>query len=219
MIRAFKNVVRNAICTCLPVVWRIPKSDGILLTFDDGPDPNVTPAVLDLLRQYEAKALFFISGCRIKNAPELLKRIVDEGHVLGNHSFAHRKDSIFGWKACADDMKKCNEEIAKYVSGPMKFYRAPHGQLGLAPFLAAKKVGLRYIRWSVSIRDWELPDADAADAVSETKRYGDVLVRHVKPGDIVLLHDYNNPLVVEVLKIALPMWKEKGWALDRWECL
>jgi len=202
---------------CLLVVWRMPKSNGILLTFDDGPDPNVTPAVLDLLRQYGAKAMFFVSGCCIETAPELLTRIVAEGHALGNHSFAHRRYRVLDWKKCADDLEKCNEAIAKYVSELVKFYRPPHGQLGWAPFLAVKKAGMRYIRWSVSIRDWELRDVDAANVIPEVKRFGDILVRQVKPGDIVLLHDYENPLVVEALKIALPVWKERGWALDQWD--
>ena len=128
IIRALKNAMRTVICVCFSVVRRIPKSDGILLTFDDGPDPNVTLAVLDLLRQYEAKAIFFICGRRIENAPEMLARIVAEGHVLGNHSFAHwkRPDTPGGWKEYANDLKKCDEAIAEYIPEPVKLFRAPH---------------------------------------------------------------------------------------------
>ena len=188
----------------------IPKENGILLTFDDGPDANVTPAVLDLLRHYEAKAIFFICGRRIENAPELLAQIVAEGHVLGNHSFIHCNDKDPGRKEYTEDLKKCNEEIAQYVNEPVKLFRAPKGSLGWAPLLASRKVGLRYVHWSVSVEDWELRDCE------ESKRRGEILVQQTKPGNIVLLHD-DNPCVLEILKIALPAWKEKGWALNQWD--
>ncbi len=208
MFGSLKNFVRNCVCCCFSVTRRIPRSRGILLTFDDGPDPRVTPAVLDLLRQYDAKAIFFICGRRIENAPELLARIVAEGHALGNHSFAHWREKDPGPEEYAGDLRKCQAMIAEHVAEPTRFFRAPKGSLGLAPLLAPKKLGLRYIHWSVSVEDWDLRD------VEEAKKRGERLVQKTQPGDIVLLHD-DNPCVLEILKIALPAWKEKGWNLDQ----
>ncbi|MGL6225911.1 MAG: polysaccharide deacetylase family protein [Thermoguttaceae bacterium] len=182
--------------------------NGYLLTFDDGPDPMVTPAVLDLLRKYNAKAIFFICGRRIENAPELLAKIVEEGHALGNHSFAHWHNNDPGIKEYTDDLKICQKMIAQLVSVPTKFFRAPKGSLRPAALIAPKKLSLRYIHWSVSVEDWNLRDHE------EAKKRGKLLVEKTRPGDIVLLHD-DNPCVLDILEVALPVWVEKGYALDQ----
>src|SRR5580765_718578 len=95
------------------------------LTFDDGPNSNYTPKILDILKENNIKATFFVCGKNVKKNPEILKRIADEGHLIGNHSYSHSllKSIIF----FSPEVEKTNNMVKEIVGKTPKFYRAPYG--------------------------------------------------------------------------------------------
>jgi len=179
------------------VIQRMPGADHALFTFDDGPHPEVTPAVLDLLAEFGLTAIFFIVGNRIPRAPHLLRRILAEGHQIGNHTFHHPLDCIPPLPAYFRDIQQCQATLEQHTGMRPTLFRPPLGALTPASLLAPRLARLRTMLWSVDVEDWRLRnDHDAIEA-------GHRLACSASAGDIVLLHD-DNPCVVRVLETALP---------------
>jgi peptidoglycan/xylan/chitin deacetylase (PgdA/CDA1 family) len=185
---------------------------SVLLTLDDGPDPDVTPAVLDRLDAYGAKAAFFVVGRRLKRAGDLLARIHRAGHVVGNHSHLHRDRYVLSDGPHATiaeyyrDCARCQLAIEERLGARPRWFRPPGGRLTVTTLLVPRLLGLRCITWSQDVEDWrfrELTDARAG---------ADALVRAIRPGDIVLLHD-NNPRVLDLLDVLLPALQARGFDL------
>src|SRR5947207_11627153 len=101
--------------------------NSVLLTFDDGPHRESTPIVLELLKEHKARAVFFIVGARIQRAPHLLKRILEEGHALGNHSYSHPLERQHWFGAYLQDLRKCQNAIEQLTHQRPKFFRPPLG--------------------------------------------------------------------------------------------
>lgn len=182
--------------------------DSLLLTFDDGPHPEVTPAVLDRLDAHGARAVFFIVGNRIERAPDLLPEIRRRGHLIGNHSYEHN-GSRLGTRGYFRDLKRCQEEVAHLTGERPRLHRPPRGRINLATLLAPPLLGLRTLHWSVEIRDLNIRSSSEARSGAEQLR------RLCRPGDVVLLHD-NNPHVIDVLDTALPILRHRGLDLRSW---
>lgn len=123
-----KRLFPKLLCT-------MPKSEHpcLYLSFDDGPNPNVSPWVLETLKKYEAKATFFCIGKKAENHPELLDQIIAEGHRLGNHSYSHPN----GWKSNCAEYVADVEHCAKWVNS--KLFRPPYGRIGLSQISALQK--------------------------------------------------------------------------------
>lgn len=155
---------------------------AVALTFDDGPDPAWTPKVLDQLRGARVKATFCLVGTEVRKHPELVVRIVREGHQLCNHSWQH--DFDLGRRPLADiraDLIRTNEAIQAVVPGAkVPFYRQPGGRWTPEVVAVARKLGMRSLHWSVDPQDWAKPTA-----ATLAKR----VVRGARPGAIVLMHD------------------------------
>jgi peptidoglycan/xylan/chitin deacetylase (PgdA/CDA1 family) len=179
---------------------------SVLLTFDDGPHPRVTPAVLDRLRQYEARAVFFVVGRRVAAAPRLLCRIRDEGHLLGNHGFLHVRAERLGFWGYQQDLHSGQEVIAAQTGERPTLFRPPFGQLSPTTVTAARGLGLRLMGWSLDSQDWSCRTAEAAQRAAEQ------LLQEVQPRDIVLLHDDHDG-VVRILDRVLPALKAQGLEL------
>ena len=121
---------------------KIRSADSVLLTFDDGPHPEVTPAVLDRLRKYGARALFFVVGSRISKAPHLLERILAEGHVIGNHSYEHRLEKDPRLISYLSDVRRCQRLLMNMTGVAPKHFRAPMGRQTAGALFGAAAVGL-----------------------------------------------------------------------------
>jgi peptidoglycan/xylan/chitin deacetylase (PgdA/CDA1 family) len=194
---------------------RLPSGRSILLTFDDGPDPAATPAVLDRLRAANARAVFFVVGRRAEAHPDLLRRIHDAGHLIGNHSHTHLRPQRFRLAAYRRDLARCQDAIARTIGQSSRLFRPPYGRLSPVSLLAPRMLGLRTVTWSLDVRDWDCRDAVAAD------RAGRELVARAVSRDIVLLHD-NHEGVPTVLDRALPVLHDRYdlaggvEALSRW---
>lgn len=174
----------------------------IAITIDDGPDPKITPRVLDLLDRYRASASFFVIGERAATYPDLANEIVKRGHSVENHSQRHsRWFSFYGPGAFRRDIENAQSSIQKATGDAPFFFRAPAGLRNPLLYPALNRLGLRYVTWTR--RGF---DTVAADTQKIMRR----LTRNLAPGDILLLHDGHSastdsgqPVILEVLPSLL----------------
>ncbi len=153
----------------------------VALTFDDGPDPTSTPAVLEALDELGWRATFFMLGEMVRKAPGLAAEVAAAGHEVGVHGDQHRTLLRLGPRTTRDDIRRATDEIASATGVQPGWYRPPFGTLSVGGLLAARRLGLRVVLWTAWGRDWraEATGASVAD---------DVLDGFVD-GGTVLLHD------------------------------
>jgi peptidoglycan/xylan/chitin deacetylase (PgdA/CDA1 family) len=161
--------------------WRFNTSEKVVyLTFDDGPIPEMTPWVLDLLDKYGIKATFFCVGDNVRKYPEIYQMVRDRGHNVGNHTFHH----LQGWKVDKETYLKDIEEAAKLINS--KLFRPPHGHMGLPQFYTLKKK-YKVIMWDVVTRDYSrlMTSDEVFEVVKKYTRNGSIIVFHdsLKSGD------------------------------------
>jgi peptidoglycan-N-acetylglucosamine deacetylase len=152
----------------------------VALTFDDGPNPIATPRILDALAVRGVKATFFVLGRHADRWPELVKRMADEGHALGNHGYFHRKLHVHGPRYIRKDLTLGVESIERAAGVRPRLFRAPHGFRNPWVSRIASSLGERTVGWSLGVWDSDKPGVDAI--VNRT-------VSGTKPGSILLLHD------------------------------
>jgi peptidoglycan-N-acetylglucosamine deacetylase len=187
----------------------------IALTFDDGPDPTWTPQVLDLLAQYDVTATFCLVGTNAQAYPDLVRRIVDAGHLLCDHTMHH--DENLPDEPVADrkaEIVDCLDAILAAVPGAeVPYFRAPEGRFSPSgdpdpdsvQHIAARN-GMQPLAWSIDTEDWTLPGADAI--VAKVRQAGD--------DDVVLLHDAGGDRqeTVTALERFLPWLVDQGYEFD-----
>jgi len=175
-----------------PTKTREAGSRRVLLTFDDGPHPDHTPAVLARLRAFDVRAAFFLVGNRIAAAPNLPQQLADAGHVVGNHTYSHRR---FGWGDIASsiaDVGRCRELLPDAT-----WFRPPFGRLTPGLWLAARRHGLRCVTWTLDSGDWRCRTAADAAACAAA------VLERVRPGDVILFHD-DHRWIGPILDVVLP---------------
>ncbi len=177
----------------------------VALTFDDGPDENTTPAILEILEKHKVKAAFFVIGSKIEKNRRVLKLISDKGHLIGNHSWSH--SSLFDFflpRRMADEIDKTGNLIEDVTGEKPEFFRPPFGVTN--PFLAKaiKRTGYKVMGWSLRTFD--------------TTKGKEFILRKIETklsnGDIILLHD-TKPETVELLEDAISIIKNKGFEIVR----
>jgi peptidoglycan/xylan/chitin deacetylase (PgdA/CDA1 family) len=172
-------------------------TDGpcVALTFDDGPDPDTTPQVLDILREKRVRATFFVVGQRAEQHPELVRRALAEGHLVENHTWSH--PSLFCFltpgRLCVE-IEKCTEVLQRIGGRRPRYFRSPVGLRHALLRPCLRKAHLEYISWQIRSRD-----TLNVDSGTLTGR----ILNRVMPGDIVLLHD-RRAGGVDVLLSVLP---------------
>ncbi|MEY4605161.1 MAG: hypothetical protein RIT43_2453 [Bacteroidota bacterium] len=169
----------------------------IFLTFDDGPHPEVTPWVLDRLRESGMKASFFCVGENVRKYPEIYNRILEEGHAVGNHTMRHEKGTQTDLQAYVDSV----EDASNYISGTL--FRPPYGRISRKQANALRKK-FHLVMWT-----WLSYDYDASVSADQIIRNAQ---RKITSGDIAVFHD--NVKSFERLQLILPEFlrilKEKG---------
>jgi peptidoglycan/xylan/chitin deacetylase (PgdA/CDA1 family) len=177
---------------------RLPQTEpGVGLTFDDGPDPAVTPQVLDRLAEHGVQATFFVLGRSARRHPELLRRIRDERHLIGNHSFAHPAFGTWDYRIARAEILACQHAVEDAVGESPREYRAPFGRLAPGALLAVFSMGLKAVNWSLDSGDWRCrSEADAVRCAGETAAL-------IRPRDILLFHD-NHFWIATILDRLLP---------------
>jgi len=165
----------------LGCVWRgSDASRRVALTFDDGPDPDWTPRVLDLLAERRARASFFLVGERAARAPDTVRRIVSEGHEVASHGWSHRSLWLCGPRRTAEEIGRAHETLAALADRAPRHFRPPWGMVNAAMFGALRRFGERCVFWSIQPEG--LRPVAAQDQVSR-------VLRRAHPGAIVDLHD------------------------------
>ena len=180
-------------------LWRMDHQEKVVyLTFDDGPLPEATPFILDVLDRYNAKATFFMVGDNAEKYPHLLKEVRSRGHRIGNHTHNHvRGMSMSVWKYLAN-VKKAEE-----ILHTDHLFRPPHGWMGLVKYRTMRYLGWRIVMWDLVTRDYSRR-LQAEDVLNSVKRY-------TRPGSIITFHDSLKS--IDKLKSALP--KAMQWLCEQ----
>ena len=171
----------------------------IFLTFDDGPIPEVTDFVLSQLAKYQAKATFFTVGENVQRHPEIVQRILEQGHQVGNHTFNHLSGWKTGKKRYLENVEKCEQALKPYGKPAEKsFFRAPYGKISPSQ-LFALNAKYRLIFWDLLTYDFDA--TFSPEACLETS------LRMTRPGSIVVFHD--SIKARRNLEYVLPRYLEK----------
>jgi peptidoglycan/xylan/chitin deacetylase (PgdA/CDA1 family) len=165
----------------LGVPLRSPDAPGAVLTFDDGPHPEGTPAILDALKTGGAKATFFLVGERVEQYPTLVEEIVSEGHETAVHGYRHRNQMRLTPGAFASDLDRATSLIAEASGRAPTLYRPPYGVFTLPGLAAVRGRDLHPLLWSKWGRDYRSDRTPAQIAYSSTDG--------ARAGDVILLHD------------------------------
>ena len=178
-------------------VWRGRRaSRSVALTFDDGPDPDTTPRVLDILAAHGVRGAFFLIGRRAAAAPALARRIAAEGHDLGNHTWSHRSLWLCGPGETGRQVIQGHDAIAQAAGTAPRFFRPPWGLTNLALFPHLRRLGTPCVFWTVQPEGGR--PADASVQISRSRR-------RAGPGAILDLHDADGvPGAGDRLGRALP---------------
>lgn len=180
-------------------IWnKSRKEKKIYLTFDDGPHPEITGEVLDLLKDFNAKATFFCVGENVKRYPETYQRILDQGHTVGNHTYNH----LNGFKTTKEDYLNNAQEAARLIDS--KLFRPPYGKIKASQLHSLKK-DYQIIMWSLIAGDWD---------ISLTKEQCFYAIKNkLKNGDIIVLHDSEkaHEKMIFTLEKTLEYATEKGF--------
>jgi peptidoglycan/xylan/chitin deacetylase (PgdA/CDA1 family) len=159
------------------LIWNLPSKEKVIFfTFDDGPTPEITDWTLDVLKQYNAKATFFCIGINVDEHPTIFKRILAEGHSIGNHTHNHLK----GWKTNTKEYIDNVFIAEKYIQNS-KLFRPPYGQIKPKQAKQLIQLGYKIIMWNVLAIDWD-------HSVSNQKCLENV-INNTSSGDIVVFHD------------------------------
>ncbi|MCK4569854.1 MAG: polysaccharide deacetylase family protein [Bacteroidales bacterium] len=179
------------------LIWDIPaQGKELFLTFDDGPDPETTPVILDMLEQYDVKATFFCVGENVDKHPDIYQKILAAGHAVGNHGYNHLK----GWETepekYVENVEKCNAVVNSSL------FRPPYGKIKRSQRISLRN---RYniIMWTVLSRDYDAR-VDKNTCLEKTWKY-------TRPGAIIVFHDHRK--AIEKLQWVLPAYLQR--AVDR----
>jgi peptidoglycan-N-acetylglucosamine deacetylase len=190
-------------------IWDLPnKKNTIYLTFDDGPTSEVTEWVVQLLKEEKIKATFFCIGKNIVTQPEIFKKILSEGHHIGNHTHNH----LNGWKndieSYVENCNLCESTIAATSNLKPKLFRPPYGRIKKEQAKKIKELGYKIIMWDVLSADFDT-------AISPQKCLDNV-ISNTKSGSIIVFHDSQKAALN--LKFALPKaikhLKQKGFVFE-----
>jgi peptidoglycan-N-acetylglucosamine deacetylase len=183
---------------------RIDDSAGVALTFDDGPHPEGTPAVLAALEAADAKATFFLCGEQVEREPALAAEIVAAGHTAAVHGYRHRNMLRLAPRTFVEDLERGIAAIEDAVGLRPEIYRPPYGIFSYPGMVEVKARGLRSLLWSRWGHDWRAAQPPARIAAE--------LTRELDAGDVLLLHDadhYSEPGCWRATVEALPMVLER----------
>ena len=163
-------------------VYNTRNSNTVYLTFDDGPIPEITDWVLNELKKHHVKATFFCIGDNIDKNPEIFKKVISEGHSIGNHTFNH----LNGWKtsteAYIENTKRCEATIQKNNLSNLrsKLFRPPYGKIKVAQSIKIRKLGYKIIMWDVLSADFDqtISQEQCLENVTSNLRSGSIIVFH-----------------------------------------
>lgn len=181
----------------------------VALTFDDGPDAEKTPKVLDVLQEFNIKACFFCIGKNIKDNEALVKRMIDEGHLVGNHSYNHNFSfTLRSTQSVHNDLVKCDETIFDAVNVKIDLFRPPYGVTNPMIAKASKKMNYTNIGWSIR-------SLDTCNPIDKTLER---IKKRLHPGAIILLHD-PLPMSHQLVRSLITHLQDNDYKVERLDTL
>jgi len=150
------------------------------LTFDDGPHPDVTPAVLEALEEHKAKATFFVLTSLAQKHPALIQETLDRGHLVALHTRSHPRLSDVSWRQLIDEVHTARVDLEEVTKQPIRWFRPPYGAEGMRSIPVVRASRMRTVVWSADSHDWQGLTED--DPLRNT-------TKNIAPGGIALLHD------------------------------
>lgn len=189
-----RQLLRTGMARTLPrqlfMVSGPPDSRAVTLTFDDGPHPVHTPALLDRLSAHGIRATFFLLGSQVERHPELVRRIAAEGHDVGHHSYTHGDPATTSWSELAQEARRASRLLQSLVGRAPRLFRPPHGKITAPKALALWALRQTIVLWNQDPKDFACGSAAALRAW-----FSD---RALAGGDVILLHDVH-PYAAEAL--------------------
>lgn len=174
-------------------LWRLPPGEKcIALTFDDGPDPNTTPALLEVLKELNLEATFFVVGARVTRSAALLKEAVADGHVLANHGYRHANHGVYPHRLLRSSIQETEEAMVASGLRPVRLFRPPYGIFRPSQAWELARMGYRGVMWTAHLRDWRPQSLELLDQRAR---------RAFTDGSIILLHDGHLFRIQALLKI------------------
>ena len=153
----------------------------VALTFDDGPDPRYTPKILEILKQYQVKACFFVTGSKVRAHPELARQIIRDGHEIGNHGFKHKAVWLLGPVATTREIVETNRSVKEHTGQMIRYYRPAWGLFNLFSICYYRLKGLKVVLWTYMSWDW----TKRATSESITRK----ALSRIRDGAILIFHD------------------------------
>lgn len=189
------------------LTWRVPTSNReIYLTFDDGPVPEVTPVVLDILKKYNVKATFFCVGENVQKYPDVFNQVQKDGHAIGNHTYHHVKAWKTDYNVYLSEVEQCNRLVKSNL------FRPPHGQIN-------RKIA-RKLRKDYQIIMWNALTGDYNKNLTGNQCLANA-INNTSPGSIIIFHD--SIKAFERMEYALPLYIEyclkEGYTFSKFEDL
>jgi peptidoglycan-N-acetylglucosamine deacetylase len=195
------------------IVRRGPNRPCVALTFDDGPSPEFTPKILDILKEQRVSAAFFMVGRHVQKYPEVARRVFREGHDIGNHTFSHR-DLVPATRATIiKEITEADKIISEVIGVQTRLFRPPRGIISNGARRILVELGFTTVLWTVSAVDWR-----GVAPRAMVRR----ILRHIKPGGIVLFHDSGALLrseggsrgnTVEALPLVIEELRKRGYEI------
>jgi len=165
----------------LGIARTLPGAAGVAITFDDGPHPEGTPAVLEILAQADIKAAFFLVGEQVERRPALAAEIAAQGHLIALHGYRHRPQPVMPPKAVRSDLERGTDVIRTATGVELAWHRPPYGLYSTAGLAAVRSSNLKPLLWSRWGKDWR--------RFTTPERIATRASANVRPGDVILLHD------------------------------
>ncbi|MFE2353562.1 polysaccharide deacetylase family protein [Streptomyces parvulus] len=189
-----------------PILRMTGRGRTMLLTFDDGPHPDYTPDILDTLAEYDVRATFFVCGEMADFNRDLISRMADEGHVVGNHTWSHPLLTSLSRRRIRSEMERTSEIVDKACGEPPRWFRAPYGAWNRNAFRIGADLGMEPLAWTVDTLDWTTPG---------TRTIVDRVEDGAAPGVVVLSHDAggDRSQSVRALRRYLPRLLDDGYHL------
>ena len=201
MIR-LKSILKHFIPSSL-VRQKLPRPGTLLLTFDDGPHPEITSQVLDLLDEFQARGLFFVVGNRAEKNPDLLREIVERRHQIGNHTYSHIPCNRLNVKQIVDEIDRCHNVIQMATKFETRLFRPPKGIITPQTLIASRRTRHSVVRWSIDCGEYSYARNASVDERAQ------LLLKRVHDRAIIVAHD-DHAATPDLLRRILPALRDRG---------